>query len=153
METLGYVFSYKDGKKLKRNQFSISTISGVSDRYPVEYENKKDFNSMPIKQGETSSLYMSLSEAQHHFADEVYELKKFSDYKESWRKYYSHALNWEDWLWCWGMEGVHINAMISNQLIEDDVLYALGLTDDLEAKVKVYRELSEKEYDEELKRP
>lgn len=149
MPVLAYIFSYKESRKTEANQFIVSTMHGISDKYPKAYENKKDFECVVIEEGDYSNLYLTLEEAQSDFNHEIEDVDD-DFFKEEWKKNYSHSLSWEEFKWCWAINGVHLSASIGHQIISDEILYELGLTEQLEEKFKLYQQISNDEYEKSL---
>jgi hypothetical protein len=149
MKTLGYFWSYKESKKTDNNTFSVIFKRGISEEYPKEFENKKDFDCYAVKEGDVCSLYLELKEAKEIFDFEYNDVE--SDYyKKHWQDNFANIMSWEDWKWCWAMSGVEVEASLSHQIVENYIYDELGMDEKRKAICKEYEVLSEKIYDDEL---
>lgn len=149
MEILGYFFSFKESSKLENNSFSITFKHGVSEKYPKEFESKKDFDCHIVKEGDYSSIYISLEDAKRVFDFEFNDAED-EHYIDHWRNNFSKIMSWEEWKWCWAISGVEFQATLGHQVIEKHIYHELGMDDRKKDICNEYHILSEKIYDEEL---
>lgn len=67
---LGYVFEFKGSSSdcAEKNTVSIKFTSGISDKYPKEFENKKDFYCETICVGDYHELFANDQAVEQQFA-------------------------------------------------------------------------------------
>lgn len=149
MKILGYGWSFKESKKTADNTFSITFKSGISAKYPKEFEDKKDFDCYVVKEGDVSPIYMEIGEAKRVF-DIEFNSAEDDYYRDHWKNNFSEIMSWEEWKWCWAISGVEFEAVLGHQMIERSIYDELGMDDRKKDICNKYHVLAEKIYDEEI---
>lgn len=152
MKVLGYCWSHKLTTEVENNKFVVKFRQGVSDEYPEHLESMKDFCCHQVMVGDYSSLYMSVEDAIRAYNLGLREATEYDHYKEIWKKEYSHSMTWEDWSYCWAVNGVVCESSIRRQFIPKEFYNIVGMKDNND-KVKLvnkYNKISEKRYEDSL---
>ena len=114
-KSLGFIFGFKETISNEDNSFTVSFKTGISNKFPSKYSNKKDFWSEEIKEGQVSNIYINpevFKEAYNKEIEDISKDKFFHEEQYNKRKYFfDYKIKKEQYnaLTAFSMAHLHIN--------------------------------------------
>lgn len=115
VESLGFLFGFKETEKTADNTFTVKFKSGSSKKFPSKYQKFKDFWATEIFAGQTSEIYINPTKFKEYVNIELKEVEQdksfFEEQYRNRRYYFDYDITFNQYaaLNSFSMAHLHVN--------------------------------------------